>query len=154
MSKPEIGDIVVVETRNGLAYAQYTHKKPMYGALIRIFDKIYQEAPADLSEVLNQPVRFSIFFPLTAALSKGICKVVANEQVPTSLKEFPVFRAGIPNPTTKKVDDWWLWNGDQEVKVGKLTQDQLKLPIRGVWNDTLLVDRIESGWRPEFDSRN
>jgi len=56
------------------------------------------------------------------------------------------------NPVTRKVDVWWLWDGQEEWKVGDLTAEQRRLSIRGVWNDTLLRDRLESGWRPETDS--
>jgi hypothetical protein len=53
------------------------------------------------------------------------------------------------DPTTGQVTVWWLWDGSREWRVGSLAADQKKLPVRGIWNDTLLVERIESGWLPD-----
>ncbi|WP_176536262.1 hypothetical protein [Rhizobium sp. L9] len=47
---------------------------------------------------------------------------------------------------------WWLWDGEKEWRIGQLSAEQHQLSIRGVWNDTLLVERIEFGWTPEIDS--
>jgi YD repeat-containing protein len=42
-------------------------------------------------------------------------------------------------------------HGEKEWKVGDITAEQRKLPLRGIWNDTLLVERIEAGWSPSND---
>ena len=60
-------------------------------------------------------------------------------------------RGGVIDPSTRKVKVWWLWDGEKEWRVGEITAEQRGLPIRGVWNDTLLIERIESGWTPETD---
>ena len=44
-----------------------------------------------------------------------------------------------------------LFDGVNEWPIGKLTKEQKHLPFNEVWNDTLLVERIESGWTPETD---
>jgi hypothetical protein len=61
-----------------------------------------------------------------------------------------VSRGGTPDPKTKKVAVWWFWE-EKEWKVGELTSEQRKMPIRGIWNDTMLVHRIEIGWTPATD---
>jgi len=81
----------------------------------------------------------------------GLVSNVGNISVPANLLEFPVFRAGIADSTTGNARDWWLWDGENEWKVGKTTDQQRKDPIRGVWNDTMLRERIESRWTPETD---
>ena len=63
-------------------------------------------------------------------------------------KEFPVFRTGVANDVGN-VEVWWLWDGTKEWKIGKLEPGMEKLPIRGVWNDTLLVQRIIEEWSHE-----
>jgi hypothetical protein len=55
------------------------------------------------------------------------------------------------DPSTGKVKVWWLWDGEREWQVGELTEEQRGLSFREVWNDTLLIERIESGWTPETD---
>jgi len=151
MKRLKIGDLIEIQTNIGIFYALYTHKHRMYGALIRIFDKIYERRPENLQGVISEKVRFSTFFPLKAALSKGIFVAVGNYVVSPELQKFPIFRSGTPDQKTKKVKNWWFWDGENEWKVGELNQEQKKIPIRGVWNDTLLIKRIESGWLPEND---
>jgi hypothetical protein len=123
------------------------------GALIRVFDQLYPAKPENLEPIVEGPVRFSTFFPLKAAIHQDIYKIVANYDVSESNRAFPIFRTGIVDPKTKKVLVWWLWDGEKEWKIGELTPEQRKLPIRGVWNVAMLVQRIEEDWRPETDYR-
>jgi hypothetical protein len=50
-----------------------------------------------------------------------------------------------------KVHDWWLWDGEKEWKVGKLTPEMRLYPDLGVVNDTRLIEMIEAGYNPEND---
>lgn len=150
--KVRIGDIVEIQTSKGLAYALYSHKHdkpPKYGALLRVFDQLFQERPKDIQGLAKLPIRFSAFFPLQAAVKQDIVKVIGNITVPENLKPFPLFRSGIPDKTTKKIATWWLWNGEKSWRIGELTPEQRKLPLRGILNDTMLIHQIETGWRPE-----
>lgn len=151
MAKIKIGDIVEIVTKNGFSYAQYTHKNPSFGALLRVFGENFSDRPQKFDDIVNVRPVFMTFFPLGTAIHRGIFSVVANVDVPAHALPFPTFRAGIPNPATGKVDVWWLWDGETEWPVGKLTEEQRSLSLRGIWNDTFLVERIESGWTPETD---
>lgn len=145
-----------IRTPKQLAYALYTHqhdKPPKFGALLRVFDRTFSERPKDFEAVAVGAVRFSTFFPLAAAVSKGIVQIVGNVQVPDKLAQFPVFRSGTVDPATGKVASWSLWDGEHSRRVGNLTLDQRRLPIRAVWNDTLLIEKIDSCWTPEADPR-
>jgi hypothetical protein len=148
-----IGDIIEVVTRKGCAYAQHTHRHPVYGALIRVFEGTYPERPGDFEAISQAPIAFSVFFPLNSALRQKVVTTVAITAVATWNQVFPVFRSGTPHHISKKVETWWLWDGVREWMVGNLTPDQRSLPIRGVGNVDLLVSRIEEGWRPELDAR-
>jgi hypothetical protein len=64
---------------------------------------------------------------------------------PAKLESFPIFRDGVADPRTGKIVNWWLWDGEREWLVGGLTDEQKKYPIREIVNDTLLMERIESG---------
>lgn len=152
MTRLKIGDLVEVSSSLGLTYAQYTHKNARYGALLRVFKKVYAETPELLDCILKDEVRFSAFFPLKAAVAQGIVRVVGNLPVPKELSQFPVFRAGVVDPSVGKVVTWWLWDGDNEKNIGSLSEEQRHFPIRGIWNDTLLIERIESNWTPYTDS--
>lgn len=154
MKRPKIGDIVEIPTRNGFAYAQFTHKHRLYGALLRVYNRVFQTKQSlDIIQpvVLMREPDFSCFFPLGAAVQRGIVSMIGNIPIPEKQKQFPLFRTGVADPKTKKVGIWWLWDGENEWPIGELASEQKRIPIRGVWNDTLLVERIESGWTPETD---
>jgi hypothetical protein len=149
MANPKSGDIVEVRTSRGLAYAQLKHKHRTFGSLIRLIDGFHESRPSDLEALAAGCTRFVTFFPLGAAVRRGFVVIIGNASIPVDAKEFPVFRDGVADPKTKSVAIWWLWDGEKEWRVGTLTDQQKKYPIRAVWNDTLLVSRLESGWTPE-----
>ena len=105
-----------------------------------------------LEKIISHNIRFSAFFPLNATINKNIFSVIGNAEVKDTLKPFPTFRAGVINPAHGKVETWWLWDGESEKRIGRLNKKQRSLPIRGVWNDTLLIERLEQGWTPKTDS--
>lgn len=144
--RPKLGDIVEISTTKGLAYAQVTHKHPMYGVLLRVMAGLHISRPESFSALRQAEPQFSTFFPLAAACNHGLARIVVNEPISEHLREFPTFR------TSAKGKDgvwgpWWLWDGEREWKVGDLKPGMEALPPRGTINDTLLVERIVSGWR-------
>ena len=147
-----IGDVVQVTTPRGFAYAHYSHKHAMFGSLLRILSGLYSEVPGDLVELTHKLPRFVTFFPLQAAVSRGIVDVVGNVPLPAAAQPFPLFRAAMRDPATGKVSAWWLWDGLREWRLDQLSAEQLSLPIREIVNDTLLVERIVSDWTPQRDA--
>lgn len=149
--RAKIGDLVEINTGVRLAYAQYTHRHPTLGALLRVFEGFYSERPEIADTILEHPVQFSAFFPLDYAIRKNIVQVAfAEHDIPAPLKRFPIFRTGMPSPETRKIEHWYTWDGESTHEIGRLSPEQARLPIRGTWNDTLLIERIEQGWRPEW----
>ena len=149
MAKLKIGDIVEIRTAKGFAYAHYTHKHKQYGALLRVFDSIYDARPSNYTDLVRQRPAFSCFFPLSAAVNKKIVSIIGNSAVPHEAQVFPTFRGGVVNPSTHKVEVWWLWDGEREWRIGNLTDEQRLLPIAELWSWDLLIERLGSGWLPE-----
>lgn len=147
------GDVYSINASRGKAYLHYVCKMPPMGTLIRVLPGIHSEPPKVMGDLVAEWTNFWIFFPISAAENKGIIERVANFALPEHSKTPPLFRAGNRDPLTGKVVDWWFWDGEKEWRVGAITEDQRKLPIRGAWNDTMLIKRIEEGWLPEKDSR-
>lgn len=157
MARARIGDIIEIQTAKGFAYAQYTHnhtEPPKYGQLLRVFEGTHVERPRDFDALAHSPVQFITFFPLHTALTRDIFQVVGNVLVPKEAQAFPLFRVkGLIDKETKKARRWGLWDGEgRSTTLNRpLTEAEKCLPILGVINDTLLVERIETGWRSELD---
>ena len=147
----KIGDVIEIPTSRGLAYAQYSHRKPKWGALLRVFPGFYAERPDDFGPVVEGESAFVTFFPLQAAVGRKIFEVVANLPVPERAQEFPVFRDAGFIDREGRVHDWWLWDGEKDWRPDRPIEELRHLPILAVWNDTLLIERIEQEWTPEKD---
>jgi hypothetical protein len=154
--RPRIGDVIEIPTPSGLAYAHFTHRHdvpPRYGAMIRVLPGLAPERPSDFAELVTRPLAFITFYPVGAACLQGLVRVVAHEPLPPSSQGFPTFRVAHRDLTGKNVGPWFLWDGSREWKVGELSADELRsYPPRGVWNHTLLVERILAGWTHEQDA--
>jgi hypothetical protein len=150
--KIKIGDVVELRTGNGLAYAQCTHHHDEHEHLVRVLPGFFKKRPKGFRELVGQPTQFCTFLALQAAVNKKTVEIVANEAVPPEAQAFPQFRNGVPNQVTKKVDTWWLWDGERQWLVGALSDAQRRLPILGTVTETQLIERIASGWTPETDS--
>jgi hypothetical protein len=149
--KPTIGDIIEIPTSNGLCYAHYTHEHRTYGSLIRVFPRFYEVRPVDVQLLVCGDPKFLCFVPIDKSIRHGDFVIVGNAELKSDAKIFPTFRAGMKSPATDKVENWWFWDGNNEWKVGNITEDQRKMPLRQVWNDTMLLHRIVSGWTPQND---
>ena len=144
--KLKLGDIIEISTPKGLAYAQYTQKHPLMGNLIRVKEGFYENRPPSLSTLAGKKNRIIVFVPLKAMADREMVHIVGNEPIPVQDQKLPVFRNGIRNKMDGTMK-WWLWDGEKEWPIGyHLTEEQKHYPLLGTWNDTLLVDRITSGW--------
>lgn len=153
--RARLGDVVEIRTPKGLAYAQFSHlhdRPPHYGPLLRVLPGLFDSRPGQVSDLVQQPERFFVFFPLQQALSRGLVSIVGNEDVPERIRAFPILRGPMVRDSLGKGRDWWLWDGEHEWRVGELTSEMRKMSLHQGWNDTLLIDRIASGWCPEDDS--
>ena len=151
--RAKFGDIIEIETSKGYVYSQYTHEAELHGSLIRVFDLFHQKRPSDLIGLTREPIRFSTFFPLNAALRQRVVERIGNAHISTSIRKFPLFRYGIPHPLTRKVEVWYFWNGKRYCKIGVLTESVKKLSIVGIFDFEFLKNALEEGWRPEIDQR-
>ncbi|MFK3799582.1 MULTISPECIES: hypothetical protein [unclassified Pseudomonas] len=146
------GDVFSIEVKAGKAYFQYVEKLPSFGPLIRVLPGVFSASP-DFDVLVPSPSNFWVFFPISAALKNRVIDKIGNYPLPDHSKTKPVFRTGMVDPRTGRVEKWWFWDGEKSWEVGQISDDERKLPIRGVWNDTLLIQRINEGWLPEKDQR-
>jgi hypothetical protein len=150
--KNVIGLIFQLETSKGPAYGLCTHENAEYGELIYLYP-----IGTKLSELKDTVTQFCCFFPLRAALRrkimKEIIKKIGRMEIPSHLKNLPLFRVilGIPPAGPGKFDHWGFWNGQETWFVGEINDEQRKMPVREIWNDTLIIERLEEGYTAEKD---
>jgi len=144
----KIGSIVEIATKNGLGYAQYTHKHKEYGELIRVIPGFYKSRPQNLDLLVNHPTQFATFFPLGVAIRRKIFPTIGVCPVPEFAEKFPIFKTGHYDETVGKITVWFLWDGEKDWRVSELTDEQKNYPMRGIINVAALIDHIEKGWTP------
>jgi hypothetical protein len=146
--RPRVGDIVVIKTDQGAALAQYTHKHPEFGVLVRVLRAgAMVDTGAEPAALARLPTQFATFFPLGAACARGIAEILGHAPIPDSDRAFPCFRQPLRvDPRQTGATNWLLWDGEREWIVPELNEEQRHYPIRAIMNDTLLVERALSGW--------
>ena len=144
------GDVIEIAIDDRYAYAHLSHMHGSYGALLRVMPSTYAARPKDFAWVSATEPQFLCFFPLGAAIKRGLVALAGHVALAKAAQAFPVFRAAVRTPNGW--GPWWLWDGEKEWLVGALQPGMERLPIRGVVNDTLLVERIRSGWRSDSDA--
>ena len=146
MNKIKVGDVFEIETAKGKAYFHYMFDDKDIGALIRILPFFHDNTPDNIKEIVKQKELFFIYFPLKYAVKLKIVNPVSN--VPVGL----FFRKPKYMRTEHKVRGEFLgWhivntNNLKRTLVSKLSEEEKKLSPWGVWNDTLLKERLEEGW--------
>ena len=140
------GDIFEIETKDGFSYFQYTHNSQLMGPLIWVLEGKFRE-PKELADVQGLPHLYSSFFPVQGVHKAGLIRWLGTAAIPVSRQKFPLFRDGTGQ------DNWWFWDGEKEWRVGTITKEQRKLPIRQIHNFPSLVLHIETNWLPETDNQ-
>jgi hypothetical protein len=145
----EAGDLFEIVTSGGLGYVQYVYTDQEMGDFLRVLPGVFPERVEDAEWLAAREEAFFTFFPLKAALEKKIVSRVAQASVPAHVGKPPLLRSpGRVNPATRTVESWWLWDGTRSWQVERLNELQKQLSLEAILNDTLLAERIVSGWRP------
>jgi hypothetical protein len=153
--RPRIGDVVRITSRDGAAFAQYTHKSEEFGALVRVLGPAptISKRVDDPVAIAAGPTQFVTFFPLGAACHRGIAQVLGSAPIPKEFHEFPRFRQALRlDPRSTAPCNWMIWDGREEWVIPRLNEEQRRYPIRSIVNDTLLVERALSGWTSDLDT--
>jgi hypothetical protein len=149
-----VGDVFEIDTPRGLAYFQYTFKHPDFGQLIRVLDGVFTARPKDIADLVRKAERFFVFFPLSAAAHRKIVRWVATFELPSRLHGMPSMRRPGGRTPSGKVLNWRIFNpmDESERLVASLSEEERNLSLIAIWNDTLLCERICSGWKPADES--
>jgi hypothetical protein len=144
--------VIEIDTAAGLGYAQYTHRDPLYGELIRVLPGVFAARPASFEDLVRQRERFHAFFPAQLAASRGLVRIVSNQPVPPEAERFPLMRSrGVVEPSGR-VSAWWLRDGERAWRIGDLGDEHKKLSIAEILTDVALAERIATGWQPSDEA--
>lgn len=145
MKKIQLGDIFEIETSKGLAYLQYVWQDKLTGEMIKVWGQFYASRLTDFQEMVSDKERFIISFPVAAGMRKGIIKRVGNLPIVGFVK--PSFMR-TKHSIRGEFLGWHIVDTEtlQRSLVVSLNSSQIQLSPWGIWNDTLLIEKLESGW--------
>lgn len=145
---PELkrGDIFELETKKGFAYVQLVELRESDDRLdkIRVFYELHNSRPNNFEGVFENEF-FYLKFVLREAWRRKIFKKIGSLEI-NQLIEFPSFFR------TKHIFQEGCWqivdgNTYKRETIEVLNEEQIKLSPWGTWNDTLLIENLENGWR-------
>lgn len=145
MAKIKIGDIFSINTPKGKAYLHYVYVDNDGIELIRVLPGLYLNDVQDITLLSQQKELFMLFFPLRIAFHRKIVKLEGHTDIgsfkkPQYMREDDYIRGNFSS--------WYIVNIDtcKRKYVKKLSPKQNALSPWGVWNDTLLIERLVEGW--------
>jgi hypothetical protein len=141
-------DVFEIAVPAGFAYLQCVCKNDDYGHLIRILPGVFSAPPLDVRELVDGKELYFVYFPLGVAVARHLVRYVASE--PASAGSIPTMRRRGGMTAGGRVQNWWIVRPDgSEELVEALSEGQKQLSLQEIWNDTFLIERISSGWRPD-----
>lgn len=137
------GDVVEIQTGEGLAYVQVTHHHASYPPVVRALPGLFEVRPENVCSLVAKPEIFTVMIPLESALSRlGIAaEVVGHVDVSSADRAFPTFRMPIRDKRGEIVY-WWLWDGEglrYDVDLGAAHSN---LPLREVISAERFLKRL------------
>lgn len=144
-----IGDFITIWTGRGMALLQFVFKDHLDIPHIRVLPGFYSKELFDPTDLVNQTECFTVGFPVAAAQRRGIIEFVGRCPVPSDFTR-PQYSRDV-----HFIDDEFLgWHiiENETLKtrlVKRLSPKERTFPPAGLWNDTLLIERLDKGWSLE-----
>jgi hypothetical protein len=138
------GDIFRIKTNKGYAFLQYFETSETI-EYVRVLAPIKEDDIISQEEI-NQKERWIIGFPLKAAARKKIIERIDNFKIPKNFSP-PQFARTIHNIRGEHLG-WFIvdrYSWQRNLKP-KLDEADLGLSPWGIWNDTLLIEKLEENW--------
>lgn len=137
------GDLVEVETPQGLAYLHLSHEAPPYPSVVRVVARHCAARPADLAALVARAPDFVCLVPLAEIVARGTLKgrKIAALPLPDEARSFPLFRTPIRDRAGAVVY-WWLWDGTGLRWCGTDTADIDTYPMREIIGAEELLHRL------------
>lgn len=139
------GDMVEIETGQGLAYVQVTHRHPSYPEVVRALAGHRKQQPADLEQIASGATAFTALCPMTEILKRNVLNArhVGKARLPDDARDFPTFRTPIRNRNGEVVY-WWFWDGQSLRYDATPGPETFNFPLREVIGARELLQRLSS----------
>jgi len=144
-----IGDTFEIETPKGVGYIQFAYRDKRGIEYVRVIDGLFKCRPDNLKEFVDKKERYIVGFPLTIGASRNVVGFVANILLPADFAMPKLMRSD--HFVRGEFLGWHIVNVSNWKRklVSKLSEQEEKLSPWGIWNDTLLKERLAADWRLE-----
>lgn len=145
MAKVELGDIFEINTNKGNAYFQCVKIDKLKWDIIKVFNQLFDERPS-LNIIVDIHDSYFVGFALGAAFKRKLVEKIGNVPLEPDSKLPEYMRS---NHAVRGQHLGWhiidtaTW---KRQLVEKPSEEQMRLSPWGIWNDTLLKEKLESGW--------
>lgn len=150
MTLPRIkyGDVFEIATSKGFGYFQCVKETPKTECeVIRILPGTYENVEeANLANLVNEKELYFIQFTLKYAVKKKCIKLIGNFKVPEQVVVPKYYRDR--HIVRGEFINWHITDSEtlKIRSVKDLSEEEKKLSQSGIWNDTLLSERMAAGW--------
>lgn len=147
--KIQPGDTFEIETSKGLGYVQFVHRDKRGIEYVRVIDGLFKRRPDNLTEFVGKKERYIVGFPITIGASRNVVDYVANFSLPADFEMPEHMRT--EHFVRGEFLGWHIVNVNNWKRrlVSHLSENEEKLSPWGIWNDTLMKERIATNWRLE-----
>jgi hypothetical protein len=149
------GDVFELQVAEGYVYLQAIGKHPSLGWwAARVSGRTFPRAIEDPDVAMREEERYVVLTCLAVCERDGRIRFVGTAKVPSKYAtEFPTFRAnaGFLRDGRHQPDLWWLDDGKSVWRVGTLTAEQQKFPVRTMIPTLALRKFIDRSWDPEWE---
>ena len=145
----KIGDVFAISTAKGTGYLQYVYTDREDIEFVRILSGLFKGLQPKLDVIVRQPERYVVGFPVSAAFRRKIIERTGTYVVPDWFGMPRYFRS--PHRVRGENLGWHIidnWDWSRRF-VQQLSPTEKLLSPAGIWNDTLLKERLESDWSLE-----
>lgn len=148
LKKVKLGDVFQLKTTTGYAYFQCAKEAPAIDSeIIRVFNVTFESVDkVDFKQLLAEKEAYLIQFPIKYALKKNIVEYIGNYQLP---QDFVLPRYYRTTHIIKgEFKCWHIVDSEtlERRSISNLSDEEMMLSPWGMWNDTLLVERIVNKW--------
>ncbi|MDD2592482.1 MAG: hypothetical protein PHN21_06735 [Erysipelotrichaceae bacterium] len=151
LPKVKYGDVFEIKTYKGFGYFQCVKEAPATDVeVIRVFNNIFSSVEdVNFDYLVNDGQLYFLHFPLKYAVKKKCVRYIGNYSVSPHVT-VPRYYRSMHKIGTKLIC-WHIVDSEtlERRSTLDLSDEERSLSPWGSWNDTLLAERMASGWTLE-----